>query len=74
MALLIVMRIINFYKIKGLDRLQSRSERIPSSLPKKNNNAWNREVKFQTKEIFSNGRRKEITENDGLLMKLFFHL
>ncbi len=41
---------------------------------KKNNNAWNREVKFQTKEIFSNGRRKEITENDGLLMKLFFHL
>ena len=27
---------------------------------KKNNNAWNREVKFQIKEIFSNGRRKEI--------------
>ena len=43
------------------------------SSKKKNNNAWNREVKFQTREIFSNGRRKEIIENDGLL-KLFFHL
>src|SRR4051794_16153149 len=44
------------------------------SSKKKNKNAWNREVKFQKKEIFSIGRRKEITENDGLLMKLFFHL
>jgi hypothetical protein len=39
----------------------------------KNNNTRNREVKFQTKEIFSDGRRREIMENDGLL-KLFFHL
>jgi len=39
----------------------------------KNNKIRNREVKFQTKEISSNGRRKECMTIDGWL-KLFFHL
>src|SRR3954453_16752050 len=44
-----------------------------SIISTKNNKIRNREVGFQTKEISSNGRRKECMDRDGLL-KLFFHL
>src|SRR3954454_24086378 len=44
-----------------------------SIISTKNNKIRNREVECQTKEISSNGRRKECMDRDGLL-KLFFHL
>ena len=33
----------------------------------------NREAKFQTKEIFSNGKRKKDMDKDGWLKKQYFH-
>jgi hypothetical protein len=45
-----------------------------SIISSKNNNVRNKEKSSFNQATFSNGRRKESRENDGLLMKLFFHL
>jgi hypothetical protein len=60
---MIVMRILNIFKKKGLN-LQSRLERIPSFRSLKNNNVRNREAYSQLKGLLK-GRREECMDKDG---------
>jgi hypothetical protein len=54
---MIVMRILNIFKKKGLN-LQSRLKRIPSSRSLKNNNVRNREAYSQLKGLLKYKKRR----------------